>query len=179
MKIFIKITFILSSLLFGLFTQAMTSDKFISFHGAVDFSGLMDGEIQNERARLSFGHNIVSPMEDYFGFVEASVELIGAFEPKQSDYLFSLKYGYEQMLHDRFSLGADVGGLFGVHDARFNIENLAFGVVGSVFSQVRIVNSLSFLLRVGVYFTSPVNSFQFNTDSLYNPFIEFGLRYYL
>ena len=164
MKKLLVLSFLISTTFFA---QAMMDNSFIGLTGGAEAEADSLGKME-ARVQLSFGHSIMDSMDTNYGFFEVGVGSTDFFN--DLDDIVSLKYGYEFMINDQFSLGLDVGG-FAASDFESDIS-LEFHGMASVFALFNVDDSIGILARLGA-------SLPFEESPSVSVLGELGIRRYL
>ena len=152
----------------GLFAQAMMDNSFIGLTGGAEAEADSLGKME-ARVQLSFGHSIMDSMDTNYGFFEVGIGSTNFLDDSRNG-IVSLKYGYEFMINDQFSLGLDVGG-FVASDFGSDVS-LEFHGMASVFALFNVDDSIGILARLGA-------SLPFEESPSVRVLGELGLRWYL
>ena len=160
----------------GLYATAgmhdMDREGYFTVHVGMDVDFGSFG-VENVFGTLGYGRNLMFE-GSYSGFAELGLKGL-------NNLMLFVKYGYEFMQHNDFSLGLDVALLFGMAGVElddFNTDALGFGNTLGVFATAKIVDSLSVLLRVGGKHDTQFNDVGGIVDNIM-PYVDVGFRWYL
>ncbi|MDE0151802.1 MAG: hypothetical protein OXK80_04835 [Bdellovibrionales bacterium] len=118
--------------------------------------------VKKPRYSLTYGADLHT-QDNYIGFFELGIQEVLAL---------SLQYGYEFMRENTLSLGLQISLSTQVLDD----DALGFGNDIGAFTEIKISNSVSSLVHIGVQQQRLIKD---GGDWNFSPYIDVGVRYYL